>query len=45
MTIPKLEGKKIFAYGETNDIFDTVLKKLLEAGGAEVVNSVSGCFS
>ncbi len=42
---PKLKGKKVFAYGETNDILDTVLKQLLEAGGAEVVNSAKGCFS
>ena len=45
MTTPKLKGKKIFAYGETNDIFDTVLKELVEAGEAKVVNSVNSCFS
>lgn len=42
---PKLKGKKVLAYGETNDIFHTIIKALVESAGAEVVNGASGCFS
>jgi len=39
------KNKKAFVYGETNDLFDTIIAKLLIAGGGEVINSATDCFS